>query len=109
VKGFFLSRSFYALIGTAFKSLRPADQVPGYPPTFPGTVGDDLAEAKSYIKNVMGLNSLIADEMAMAFVLEKYDTGIALLKQGTDGAFKRLRTAQTNSNGTLTYTANNCQ
>jgi hypothetical protein len=94
---------------SAFKNLYPADQVPGYPPTFPGVVCDDLAEAKSYIKNVMGLSSLISDEMAMAFVLEKYDTGIALLKQDSNGNFKRLRTIQTTSNGTLTYTANNCQ
>jgi hypothetical protein len=51
------------------------------------------------------------NEMAMAFVMEKYNMGIALLKQDNNGIFKRLNTVEnTNNNGIpVSYTSNNCQ
>lgn len=46
----------------------------------------------------------------MAFIMEKYKPGVALLKQDGNGKFKRLRTQETvDANGNNTYTANNCQ
>lgn len=84
-------------------------QVRGFPPDFPITISDDFAEAKSYMINIMNIDPLIADEMAMALILEKYNTGVALLKQNSNGDFKRLLTTESTSGGTITYTANNCQ
>lgn len=78
-------------------------------PDFPNAIADDFADAKSYMINIMNIDPLIADEMAMALVLEKYDTGVALLKQNNSGDFKTLRTTASTSGGTTTYTANNCQ
>lgn len=82
----------------------------GNPPDFPTTIADKLAEAKSWIMS-NGVNSLTADEMAMALILEKYDTGVALLKQDANGNFIRLRTNEVlKSDGTpQSITANNCQ
>jgi hypothetical protein len=51
------------------------------------------------------------DEMAMAFVMEKYKMGVALLKQDSNGDFKRLNTIEhppTDGTGKF-YTSNNCQ
>jgi hypothetical protein len=48
--------------------------------------------------------------MALAFILGKYNSGVALLKQDTNGNFKALNTKEdTDANGNKTYTANNCQ
>jgi len=51
------------------------------------------------------------DEMAMAFVMEKYKMGVALLKQDSNGDFKRLNTIEhTTIDGTSkSYKLNNCQ
>ena len=58
----------------------------------------------------MDISPLIADEMAMALVLDKYNTGVALIKQDGNGNFKRLGTIETtSSNGDKTFTSNNCQ
>jgi len=109
------SGSVYALLITdlarasAWATNNPMQQITGFPPDFPVTIADDFADAKSYMINIMGINSLIADEMAMALVLEKYNTGVALLKQNPGGDFKRLLTSETTVNGATTYTANNCQ
>jgi len=46
--------------------------------------------------------------MVMALVLDKYNTGIALLKQNSDGSFSKLGTTQTGSGADATYTQNNC-
>lgn len=81
----------------------------GSPPDFPLSISDDLAEARSYLIHIEGLDELIADEMAMSLVLDKYDTGVALLKQDSNGDFKRLRTESNIVNGNTVYAANNCQ
>ena len=57
----------------------------------------------------MGYSNLIAEEMVVAFVLDKYSSGMALLKQDTNGNFIRLRTESNTINGNTTYTQNNCQ
>ncbi|HQV06503.1 MAG TPA: hypothetical protein PKW62_07070, partial [Chitinophagaceae bacterium] len=88
----------------------PEQQVPGYSPNFPTIIVDDYYLAYSYLKNVMNVDPLIADEMATAMVLEKYHSNVALLKQDSNGNFKRLRTTEiTDENGNETYIANNCQ
>jgi hypothetical protein len=50
-----------------------------------------------------------SDEMALAFILEKYNVGVALLKQDDRGIFKRLITKEISyANGLKKYVANNC-
>lgn len=80
----------------------------GYGPDFPDLINDDFINAKISAQS-QGYSNLIAEEMAMAFVLDKYNSGMALLKQDGNGNFKRLRTQENSSNGNTTYSANNCQ
>ncbi len=56
----------------------------------------------------MGKSPPIGDEIATAFILDKYNSGVALLKQDSNGNLKRLQTSQTvQPNGGTTYTQNN--
>lgn len=55
-----------------------------YQPAFPGLIVDEFREMK-YRHNC-------TDEMALAFILEKYETGVSLLKHFADGNFRKLRT-----------------
>jgi hypothetical protein len=49
-------------------------------------------------------------EMALAFLLSKYNSGIALLKQDSNGNFMRLNTVQhVDADNNITYSSNNCQ
>jgi len=50
------------------------------------------------------------EEMALAFILAKYNTGIAILKQDASGNFKRLNTTQSGTTpyGNNIYIATNC-
>lgn len=67
----------------------------------------DFDHVKNHVTN--DVTGLIAEEMAMAFILDKYGTGMALLKQDSNGDFKRLRTNENlNSDRSKNYTANNC-
>lgn len=56
-----------------------------------------------------GVSNLVSEEKAMSYILDKYNTGIALLKQDINGNFKRLITNENLSNGNATYSTNNCQ
>lgn len=107
--------SVYALLiinsttASAFVNQYPAEQVPGYPPDFPDPIFDEFYDIRSYLENILGHSHQIADEMALAFILEQYNSGVALLKQDSNGQFKRLRTqTQIQSDGSTTYFANNC-
>lgn len=75
---------------------------PGYQSGFPDALVDKFNELKGIYA--------ASDEMAMAFILEKYNVGVALLKQDDRGIFKRLNTKEISySNGIKKYVANNCQ
>lgn len=79
-------------------------QVPAFaggPPGFPEAIVDEYREMK-YQYNC-------TDEMALAFILEKYNAGISLLKQDSRGAFKKLRTIISKDAGRLIFKAANCQ
>lgn len=97
----------YALVVTnlqaaqAFNTTHPRVNNPGYEPGFPDGIVDEINEMKGFYG--------ATDEMAMAFILEKYNTGIALLKQDSNGNFKRLNTKETTVNGQKNYAPNNCQ
>jgi hypothetical protein len=73
-----------------------------YEPSFPVGIVDEINMMK-------GFNG-VSEEAAMAFILDKYNTGIALLKQDSSGNFKRLITIENiDANGNKTYTTSNCQ
>lgn len=98
----------YALVITdvnkanGFNSAFPRVSNPGFSPDFPGHIVDEINE----MKGLYGAT----EEMALAFIMEKYNMGVALLKQDSDGNFKRLNTVpNTNSTGVvISYTAKNC-
>lgn len=75
----------------------------GFEPDFPTAILDEINMMKGFYG--------ATDEMAMSFVMEKYNMGVALLKQDSNGSFKRLNTLEnTNTSGTpISYTSNNCQ
>lgn len=73
-----------------------------YEPTFPQDLVDEYIDVKYYSGG--------SDEIATAFILSKYNSGVALMKQDANGNFKRLNTKEhTDANGNKTYTSNNCQ
>jgi hypothetical protein len=90
-----------------FKTNYPPVNI-GYGPDFPTEIFDKFQEVKDVFM-MQGFSNLISEERAMSYVLDKYNTGIALLKQDSNGNFKRLKTNESSSNGNTTYTANNCQ
>jgi len=72
-----------------------------YQPTFPQQLVDELNQIKGW--------SGLTDEAAMAFILLKYNAGVALLKQNSEGNFKRLHTKETQDpQGNRIYTTDNC-
>ncbi|MGC4235328.1 MAG: hypothetical protein QM594_20320 [Niabella sp.] len=72
-----------------------------YQPVFPQQLVDEFNQIKGW--------GGATDEAAMAFILLKYKTGVALLKQDTDGKFKRLHTKETkDARGNKTYASENC-
>ncbi|MFT3904237.1 MAG: hypothetical protein QM727_13765 [Niabella sp.] len=71
-----------------------------YQPTFPEQIIDEISEMKSWGAT---------EESAIAFILEKYQTGVAILKQNPQGVFKRLNTREyVTVNGGKLYKAYNC-
>lgn len=76
---------------------------PPFEPDFPDKINNEINE----MRQIYGAT----DEMAMAFVMEKYKMGVALLKQDSNGDFKRLNTIEnTEIGGTRKiYKPNNCQ
>lgn len=82
------------------KHLRQPPAFTGGPPGFPVDITDEAREMK-YRDNC-------TDEMVLAFILEKYNTGVALLKQNSEGAFKQIITTVTKQHGRLVYRAGGC-
>ena len=100
--------SVYALaiidlkIARNFVTKYPKVSTPGYQPAFPDSLVDEFNKLKAF--------HAATDEMAMAFLLEKYNAGVALLKQDEKGNFKRLNTKEaTDPNSLKIYVAENCQ
>lgn len=72
----------------------------GGPPGFPVPITDEAREMK-YKHNC-------TDEMVLAFILEKYNTGVSLLKQYNDGTFKKLITTVEKNKSGLVYSVGSC-
>jgi len=100
----------YAIVVTdlaaaqAFVLVYPADISPIYPPEFPNFIFDKIDD----LKPSMGYD--VESRMrAVSFVLDKYNSGITILKQDSDGNFKPLKIKETiNSDNTKTYTLIPC-
>jgi hypothetical protein len=85
-----------------FNTTYPGEPNPGYQPKFPEVIVDAIID----MKGVYDLN----EEMAMAYVLEYYKMGIALLKQDNKGNFIPLNVDEgKNAEGRIFYFVNNCQ
>lgn len=81
-----------------------------YPRVSNGNFEPDFPEFIENEINKMTQIERATDEMALAFILSKYNAGIALLRQDTFGDFKRLNTKENiDQNGNQTYQSNNCQ
>ncbi len=104
--------SVYALViinqpmANVFIGKYPSENI-GYGPDFPEAINDLFIKVKNYAAS-QGADNLVAEEMAMAFIMDKYNTGISLLKQDDNGNFKRLQTSTTIMNGVRSYAQNNC-
>lgn len=65
-----------------------------YPPDNENSFPEDLNDEWSNIFNAYGYSQ----EIATAYILDKYVKGVALLKQNTDGSFSRLGATKTDNN-----------
>ncbi|OJU26878.1 MAG: hypothetical protein BGN92_13225 [Sphingobacteriales bacterium 41-5] len=80
----------------------PNGTITKYEPTFPQALVDEMIE----MAQVNGAT----EEQAFAFILSKYNSGIAILKQDTNGDFKRLNTKEhIDDNENKTYVSTNCK
>lgn len=100
--------TLYALLvtdpvaATIFNTRYPRQQAPyaGLQPAFPVKLVDEFREIKYRHGGT--------DEMALAFLLEKYNTGVVLMKQLPGGGFKLLRTTVKSDGDKLVYIVNEC-
>lgn len=76
-----------------FKTIYPADEKTGYSPEFPDVIFDQMQEAG----NTIGSSNDVRTK-AMASILDKYNSGITLMKQDNNGSFYPIKTT---GNGTL--------
>ncbi len=98
--------TMYALLVTdtaaafAFTRKYPPQPPAGGQPAFPVELVDESREMKYKYD--------CTDEMVLAFILEKYDTGLSLLKQVSNGIFSKIFTTVSNENGRIVYKAGAC-
>ena len=101
--------SMYALVVTDLKAASrfvetyPADINPLYSPEFP----DFIFKQIEALKKEMG-ESIESRTTAIAFVLDKYNAGMKLLKQDANGDFNPIQTEETIQGGTKIYTPKQC-
>lgn len=84
----------------------PADISLNYPPEFPDAILDEIYS----LRYSMGSGSSVENYMrAVSFLLDKYESGITILKQDSDGNFKPFKIEETvNPDGSKTYTLIPC-
>lgn len=92
-------------LAQAFVSEYPADISSGYSPEFPMKIFDEIDIIQAYHTG----SSAEGKMQAVSFVLDKYNSGITILKQDSDGNFKPFKIEETiNSDGSKTYTLIPC-
>ncbi|ANI89378.1 hypothetical protein A9P82_08785 [Arachidicoccus ginsenosidimutans] len=102
----------YALVITnptaasSFFTNYPESQISGYPPDFPDALADKFNDIYQTAKDQ---GNQMADEMALSYILDNYNAGVALLKVDANGNFNKLNTnTSTSSDGSTTYSQTNC-
>ena len=60
------------------KKYRP-EQTPGFSPRFPEQQFNEFADLKSYLINIQNTDRTKADEIATAFMLNRYNSGVSLM------------------------------
>lgn len=73
-----------------FQKAYPPEQTEGFSPRFPPVLFNEFAELKSYLINITGLDRMLADEIATVIILDKYRTGISLLRLNDNSQFERI-------------------
>jgi hypothetical protein len=104
-----LDDNVYALLVTdAAAALSFTEKYPHQPPAYAGgppgfavAITDEAREMK-YKCNC-------TDEMVLAFILEKYNTGVSLLKQNNNGVFNKIITTVSKKGSELVYSVGSCE
>ncbi|KLT70628.1 hypothetical protein AB674_05720 [Flavobacterium sp. ABG] len=88
----------------AFVKAYPADISPIYPPEFPDVIFNQMLDMRSYTGQ-----SNQGKTTAIAFILDKNNAGITLMKQDESGDFNPVKIQETTqTNGSKKYTAIPC-
>ncbi|MCG2613052.1 hypothetical protein LZZ85_02135 [Terrimonas sp. NA20] len=88
--------TIYAIVITdrqkadSFISKYPPEQTAGYSPRFPEKLFSEFAEIKSYLINIQEMDRMKADEIATAFILDKYNCGVDLFLYDGSKRFSRV-------------------
>jgi hypothetical protein len=104
--------STYAIVVTdltaaqAFVAAYPADLLPGYSAEFPDFILDQI---KAIETSSMAFSSTEGKTQAISIILDKYNSGITLLKQDSIGNFNAIKMEETIQNGITTYTTKPCK
>lgn len=86
-------------LAQSFVSEYPPDLSPNYPPEFPTFIFDQIDLVKSKIGN-----SNESRTAAISSILDKYNSGITLLKLDSSGNFNRVKIQETTMpDGSKTY------
>jgi hypothetical protein len=103
--------STYAIVVTDltasqnFVATYPADLVPGYNAEFPDFILDQI---KAIETSSMAFSSTEGKTQAISIILDKYNSGIKLMKQDSAGTFNTIYLEQTINNGVITYKQKPC-
>lgn len=89
-----------------FVTSYPSETIPGYNPEFPDVILDEIYA----LRYSMGSGSSVENYMrAVSFLLDKYESGITILKRDSDGNYKAFKVEETvNQDGSKTYTVIPC-
>ncbi|MEO6722993.1 MAG: hypothetical protein ABIN67_21685, partial [Ferruginibacter sp.] len=103
-----VSGMVYALLVTDTSALRAFTiKYPRQPPAFvggpPGFAAAIVDESRE-----MKYQYHCTDEMVLAFILEKYNTGVSLLKQQSNGNFNRIITTLSKNGKQKVFIAGIC-
>ncbi len=90
------NRTIYATVITdkqkadSFVTRYPPEQTPGFSPRFPEQQFNEFADLKSYLINIQNTDRTKADEIATAFMLDKYDSGVSLMLYVEQKRFQQI-------------------
>ncbi len=107
--------TIYAIVITdrqkadSFASKYPPEQAPGFSPRLPEKQFIEFADLKSYLINIRGIDKPKADEIATAFLLDKYDSGLALFLYVRSKGFARVIVKESDIKGDRSYRTELCE